>query len=272
MRPAGRLPRAFEIWILCALLIVLTSPAARAQAPEGNEGNTPTPGFLTAYRGSLGAVRFTSEEEQFAWEGHFAGDVDLFDYGAGRVGFSAAYEVVLGNELRSFDPNQGLYELSLRVTRRLAAVEGGILFHHVSRHLSDRPKVEPIDWNLLGLELSSRAARGGFQAEGLVRGGRIVKRSFVDYEWQAGGRVRVEQALGGAASAIGQASVDWFGVDPEVAARGIQVAAYGEGGIRLSGRRGAVDLFVAYERRVDAHPLIRDTSHWAMVGFRLIGQ
>jgi hypothetical protein len=43
-------------------------------------------------------------------------------------------------------------------------------------------------------------------------------------------------------------------------------------GLDQLGVGGAMDLFVGYERVVDADPLDRTARPWAFAGFRLVGQ
>jgi hypothetical protein len=51
--------------------------------------------------------------------------------------------------------------------------------------------------------------------------------------------------------------------------RGTQAGGRGEAGIRLEGAAGAVELFVAAERRVDPYPTEFYTDTWVTAGFRL---
>ena len=250
--------------------------SARAQAPA-EPGPSSSPGaprveFFSAFQMRLGALRFGVSDEQFAWEGRFAGDVDLVDFGSGRLNFAAEYDVVLGTERRAFDPTQGYYVLDLRLTRRFQNQEVGAVFHHVSRHLSDRSKPQAVDWNLVGAEYRRRSVFGAVRVEGLLHAGGMVKTLFVDYAWQTGGRLRVEREANRRATLIAQGSVDVLGVDESVAGRRRQVAAYGEGGVRLAGRAAAVELFAAVERRVDPDPLLRGTRAWPLFGFRFVNR
>jgi len=52
---------------------------------------------------------------------------------------------------------------------------------------------------------------------------------------------------------------------------GAQAGGLVETGVRLKGEKGAIDLFLGYERRVDAAPLDRQPQTWIFVGFRLVG-
>ena len=83
------------------------------------------------------------------WDTHWGADFDLVDYVKGRVSFLVDYQAVLGNEFRPFDPNQGNYMLEFSGSRRLGRTELVGAFHHVSRHLSDRPKRQAIAMNVL---------------------------------------------------------------------------------------------------------------------------
>jgi hypothetical protein len=46
----------------------------------------------------------------------------------------------------------------------------------------------------------------------------------------------------------------------------------GEGGVRFTGRAGAVDLFVAGERRIDPYPLEFGVDTWFTAGFRFLSR
>jgi hypothetical protein len=51
--------------------------------------------------------------------------------------------------------------------------------------------------------------------------------------------------------------------------RGRQNGARAEGGVYFAGQRAGVDLFAAYERRVDGYPTSRQPASWLELGFRL---
>lgn len=267
---------------ICVAFLAVTPAAARAQStPDGDttalapaasqpSSTSSSPQFLSAYRVRMGASRLAAPSDRFAWDGRFNGDVDLVAYGRGRVNFMAEYEVVLGRELRQFDPNQSLYTLDLRVTRRYGANELAGLFHHVSRHLNDRPKTQPIDWNAIGVEVTRTGTVGSIRAESLLRADRIVKRSYADYTWRLGGKLRLLRPATPRVTLLSEGSLDFVGTDAGVTDRNTQVGAYLEGGARLGGLAGSLDLILAFERRVDADPLIRGPMSWILVGFRLV--
>ena len=59
----------------------------------------------------------------------------------GRLTFSADYQAILGDEFRPFDPYQSnYYHLGRRRRIGVRSTEWALVFHHVSRHLGDRPK------------------------------------------------------------------------------------------------------------------------------------
>ena len=90
------------------------------------------------------------EDRRFRWDVNVGAEVDLMDYTAGRFIFAANYQAILGEELQKFDPNQGNYILLGALTARLRQTEAAVVFYHQSRHLGDRPKTQPVDWNMLG--------------------------------------------------------------------------------------------------------------------------
>jgi hypothetical protein len=63
-----------------------------------------------------------------------------------------------------------------------------------------------------------------------------------------------------------------FAVDERVARRGAQAGGLVEGGVRLTGRAAALEIFAGYEKRVDADPLDRLSQRWGLVGFRIVSR
>ena len=85
-----------------------------------------------------------------------------------------------------------------------------------------------------------------------------------------GGGLDLRYAFGPHAALIAHGDAYWLLVDQGVSARDHQQGGRIEGGVRLSGSRGAVDLFVGYERRVDADPFEFLSHSWLLFGFRLL--
>ena len=258
---------------LCLVFLLALPSAARAQSTASSQ-STPDPhqvDFLTAYRFRMGASRLAANDRKFTWDGRLSGDVDLLTYQGARLNFFAEYDVVLGNERRRFDPNQSLYTLDVRLSRPYRAYDVTGVLHHISRHLSDREKIQAVDWNAIGAEIARPESFGRVRTENLVRADWVFKHSYADYTWQLGGRTRLLRPLTVRTTLIGEGSLDFFGTDPAIAGRNTQVGAYLEGGARLTGRGGSVDFFLAFERRVDADPIVRGPRSWMLVGFRLLG-
>jgi hypothetical protein len=254
--------------VACAALVAGAVPAA-AQTTA-----SPAPPSVeifprTAFH--LSAELLSDDDERFTWDTNFGGELDVVDYGVGRLTFVANYQAVLGGELRRFDPNQGNYILEGSASVRARRLEIAGVFYHQSRHLSDRPKVVPIDWNMLGVRVRSTATLGATRLDmrADVRG--AIQRSFVDYRWELDGRVRADHRLRPGVGVLLGAGFRRLGVDG-TRNRGGQTGFRGEAGIRVEGRAGAAELFAAVERRVDPSPLQFETATWAIAGFRLLSR
>jgi hypothetical protein len=65
-------------------------------------------------------------------------------------------------------------------------------------------------------------------------------------------------------------SVTTIGVNADVAGRDRLTGARGEAGVLLKGTHGALQLFVALDRRVDADPIDRQIRTFGLFGFRLL--
>src|ERR671925_411973 len=85
-------------WTAVAILLAF---ASRANAQT----------FLSRYAFHLDAEHLGSNDDRFSWDADLGGDIDLLDYGAGRATFLANYQVIVGDQFRRFDANQGNYTL-----------------------------------------------------------------------------------------------------------------------------------------------------------------
>jgi len=247
---------------LCALVLMASaSPAAAQDAIL----------FFPRFDFHLTAEHLSDEDPRFVWDTNFGGDMDFVDYGRGRTSFAANYEAVLGEQFRRFDPNQGNYLLDVSTSLRAHGVEVAALFHHTSRHLSDRFKRNPVDWNMLGASVGHAARRGAMQirTEGNLLG--VLLKSEVDYNWEANGGVFIRVPLRPHISAISGGSARLVGVDG-TRNRGTQIGGRGEAGVGLEGQGGVIELIVAAERRIDAFPLENSTQSWFSVGFRFVSR
>jgi hypothetical protein len=227
--------------------------------------------FFPRFDFHLSADYLSSDDTRFVWDTNFGGDMDFVDYGRGRATFTANYEAVLGEQFHRFDPNQGNYLLDFSTSLRAHGVEVAALFHHTSRHLSDRFKQDPVDWNMFGASVAHDARRGAMQIRTQANLFGVMLKSNVDYNWEANGGVSIRVPLHPHISAISAGNARLVGVDG-TRNRGTQRGARGEAGLRFEGQGGAVELIVAGERRIDPYPLETSAMSWFSAGFRFVSR
>lgn len=242
--------------LIAAMLLMALAPPVSAQT------------FLPRYAFHLNAEHLVSEDDRFSWDADLGGELDILDYGVGRGTFLANYEVIVGDQFRRFDANQGNYALEGALSLRTGRIELASVYHHVSRHLSDRPKREAIDWNMLGARVMADGRAGRLALRGQLDARGVLQRSFVDYQWELAGMLGSEYDIRPHVALVAGGQLRLVGTDGS-RDRGTQVGGRGEAGIRLEGAAGAVELFVAAERRVDPYPTQFYTDTWATAGFRI---
>lgn len=244
----------------------LTQPPGFAPSPASND-------FLTRYDFHLSAAKLVNiDDPRFIWDTHFGGDLDVYDYVNGRATLLIDYQAVLGDQIRAFDPIQGNYTLEVSGSVRAGATEIAGVFHHVSRHLGDRPKVFPIAWNVLGARVMRRVTVSGTTADITVGGGRLVQHSSVDYTWTGNLDLLIRRPIHERAGVFVRGTGEIFDTDSKLSTRGRLEGGKAEAGLRLNGRGGALELFAGYERRIDADPIDGQSHNWGFVGFRLLGK
>ena len=256
--------------VLASCLVLFMTSAAFAQQPLASPPTTPQ--FLSRYDFHLSAAALASADQRFSWDTHFGGDIDVVDYVRGRAATVMDYEAVLGNELRPFDPNQGNYILELSGSYRVKRMEVAGIFHHVSRHLSDRPKVMPIAWNILGIRVLRELTLKKETIDVVADFGGTTQKSYVDYRWSSNVDVVVRRQVAPRAAVFARGSGHLMSVVPSAALteRHTQTGGLVEGGLRLTGEAGVGELFVGYEHRFDAYPLGFVPERWFMVGFHVV--
>jgi hypothetical protein len=252
---------------ILALLALAGSVRAQQPLPEAPAEAE----FLSRSAFHLSGVALRHDDIRFSWDTHWGGEFDLVDYVVGRASVLVDYQAVLGDEFRPFDPNQGNYTLEVSGSGRLRSTEFSGVFHHVSRHLSDRPKRFAIAMNVvMGRIMQHVDVKGtgvGLRAEL----GRLVQQSYVDYSWIGEAEIVVRRPVSPRFGVYGKALGQRYGIDQTVTARPTQLGGRLEGGVKLGGRTGAgIELFAGYERVIDADPLDRTPRRWAFAGFRLL--
>jgi hypothetical protein len=254
---------------LAACLMVLSASASRAQEALKNPPPTSVD-FMTRFDFHMSAAGLSSEDPRFSWDTHWGGDFDFVDYVKGRLAFLADYEAVLGKENRLFDPNQGNYTLEVSGSARIKQLELVGVLHHVSRHLSDRPNKIAIAYNSVNLRALGRRAFGKTTIAGRLEGGPVVAHAYVDYTGVAFAEAKIDRPVSPRLTVYGTARGDFYLVDSTMYNRSDQQGGRLEGGLRIRGKAGALELFGGWERIVDAYPLDLERLSWAFAGFRLV--
>ena len=226
-------------------------------------------GFLTrgAFSASLAAIetadpRFSSVERSRA-------DVDLGAYPAGRINFFFDAELVMGSERRRFDLDQGNVIVETSASYRLGSLELTGVVHHESRHVVDRLSDRVVAWHTIGARVTQAYTIGPSAFAVTLDYGHVMQSTFVDYRWTSQLTLRYDRPIARAAHLFAIGSSGLIGVDELIANRDTQVGARFEAGVRLPGAHAALDLFSAYERRIDGYPTSRQASSWFELGFRL---
>ncbi len=234
--------------------------------------------FFPRYNFQLGGNTLSGGDPRFMSDAHFGGAADLVDYAygvKGRLSIVADYEAVLGTEHQLFDPNQSFYILEaigvcLGWTKR-----DWLSCSTTCRGISsDRPKDYAIAWNILGGRFLRKVDFGGNTSLAVrAGGGQVIQHAKVDYRWNADFDAVVRHAVNPHVGIFAHGSGQVFTVEPSV--RGRADAQYGgrfEGGVRFTGRGGAIELFAGVEHRIDADPLDYLPLTWAIAGFRLVSK
>ncbi len=251
-----------------ACLMLAFSRVAGAQSPR------PASSFLSRADFFLQWSAIAATDERFSWQGKVSFDADLVDYGTGRLTLTADYEAILGSERRAYDLNQGTYRFEMTATRRIRSTEIAGVASHVSRHVVDRDNPPSISWNTAGARVRQRIVFNdrATSIDARIDITRAMQQALVDYAWLSDARVSVRHAV------RPNRRVELL-ADASGGVIGMQRARYGrprvcggrvEGGIRVNGAAAALEVFVGYERRMDAFPTDRFRVRMWTVGFRLV--
>jgi hypothetical protein len=256
--------------LLAALAAACLWAPARAQQPPQFAPDDTDQGWLAGHAVQIGLETLSGDDSRFQWDFDIGAEVDLLRAGAGRVNLLVNYESVLGEQLQRFDPIFNNYTIDVLGGFTRKSVEWALRFHHVSRHLGDRPKNYGIAWNMLGAQVSWRRTRGPVDTQ--VRGWILgeVARYSVDYDAELGADAIIRRSLSPRWSLVGRGTAQAFLIDDQRSARGTQVGGRLEGAMRLTGSGAAGELYVAIDRRIDADPLENLPVTWALVGLRFL--
>jgi hypothetical protein len=239
-----------------AVALVLTAGTAEAQE------------WFPRFDFQLDGQYATSGDPRFNWMFEFGADLDVLRGDRARAVFIARYEAIAGEQFRRFDVNQANYLLEGALLFRAAGIELGPVWHHVSRHLSDRPKRFPIDWNMIALRARDDGRLGPLDAAWRADARATVTSAFVDYDWEVEAEGELGYALTPRLALTAGAVWRIVGVD-DTMGRGAPFEGRVEAGVRMQGRAAAAELFAGVERRLDPYPLEFSTASWFLAGLRL---
>ncbi len=219
-------------------------------------------------------MRYAPANEEFAWVGWIGATADLVEKGKWSGYFTPDVETVLGHRIRSFEAVQANYSLELGARRELGQGRVTGFFHHISRHVQDRTKIQVIDWNFLGVSYANALPerwnrRGGYAASLGV----ATLSSGVEYKWEARASVDLDVARKENRALFMLADVRYVNAEPTPGfARGSFADFRAEAGFRTFQASSQFALFVAYEHRNDARIPSALVIDRALFGFRIRGQ
>ena len=219
----------------------------------------------------LAGAAYAPAEDAFVWDTWIGGGAGLLRVRAATGYITADVETIMGRERRAFDANQANYHLEGGVRIRLGRQLVIPFFHHVSRHVIDRPKTELVDWNLVGVRLTGPLPQSfPLAARYAASVARTVHTRGVGYEWELVGVLDVELARLPWGAPYLRADVRFVTLDPAAGvAPGDFVDFVGQGGIRFHRGGRNLDLFAAYEHRNDVFVLLPGARDRALFGLRI---
>ena len=155
-------------------------------------------------------------------------------------------------------------------TLRVRASELSTAFHHVSRHLSDRQFDGVVAWNEATIRAAHTLTAGSTTYWGHADLSKVLQHSNVDYSWITRVELDLDRPLNATMRFVATGNATLATIR-KPATRLHQFGARGEGGIVFGGRKGGMEVYGAFEHRIDAYPISHARVHWWEVGFKLIG-
>jgi hypothetical protein len=252
-----------------AAAIALASTLAQTPAPQPGTPATIVRGLVPRAGAHVGLIHLTAEDARFNWAARFGSDIDIYDYGKGRVSLIGEYEAVFGSERREFDLNHENYTLDISASLRARRTEFFAVVHHVSRHLTDRQNDRAVAWNSLGVAAGRGFSSGANRFQARIDLAHVFQHTFNDYTWTAWLTLAADRPAGARARLFARANGGFQGVDRAIANRDRLCGARLEGGVHVNGVKGGVDFFLGYERRLDAYPLSYQRARFVEWGVRV---
>ncbi len=252
------------------LTFLFLSLVGALQAPASDERTKLLP-FLGL---NLEGARYAPAGDEFAWVGRIGARADLVQRGRWSAYFNPDVETILGHRVRSFEAVQANYSLEIGLHRAMSRGRISPFFHHASRHVQDRDKVQAVDWNFLGARFAwpwpERFNRGGGWSASL---GVATLSSGVEYNFEARLTADIDLLRKGNSGFYLLVDVRHVGAEPTTGFPRDQLTDLrAEAGWKQSQEASHLAFFVAYERRGDAliqRALVIDRT---LFGFRIRGQ
>jgi hypothetical protein len=229
----------------------------------------PSRAFLPRFDFAISLAALASPDPRFSYDGRATADFDVVDYVKGRTSVFAQYQVVMGNQLRAFDPNQGNYTFEGSSSWRHGRTEVAGVFHHLSRHLSDRSNTQSIAFNALGGRVTYHFNRGRTGIDVRTDVEKVIQHAFLDYSWTGQMHAAARRPIKPMLAVFGRLAFETYGVDPAIARRSQQNGGRVEGGLLVNGARAAAEVYAGWEQVVDAYPLERAFQRFSFIGFRI---
>jgi hypothetical protein len=252
--------RCAPLWLLVVVLAILGT-AARADDLE----------LVPEMDLHIEFSRYAPTDRDFVWDSWLGGRATLLRVGPTSVFIVGDVETILGRELRTFDANQSNYVLEGGITRDHGPWSFSGAFHHVSRHLIDRPKSASVDWNMLGLRAERRLSAGTEQRGRVTLGvAREIGRTFVRYVWEFRAAADYDLLKADPGALYGRVTLRAITEEKTLEnTRGGFLDALIEGGWRVRRTNRMFHLFLAYEHRNDVYLLTHESRDRALFGFRV---
>ena len=243
------------------------APLENTQAPVDNPEGAVV--WLPNYKFHLNMAHLSDDSPRYNWDANYGGELGIVAVGRTQLTFVANYQAVLGEEFHPFDPNQGNYTIDGVLSSRVHGFYVAGVFHHLSRHLADRPKRPPVDWNMMGGRVGRIFKHGGTDVEARFDLLGAILKTNVDYNWEMHAGARAHHLVYGTFGLIGSAMLRQVGTNG-LGNRGTQTGGRGEGGFRISGKAATIELYLAVEKVIDPYPTEFGTEKYASVGMRLL--
>lgn len=219
----------------------------------------------------LRAARYEPTEPDFMWTGWIGGGAGLVRSHHATAYFTGEVETIIGNVKRAFDANQANYHLELGVDRPVGDRALNLFFHHVSRHVIDRPKDESVDWNVLGVRGSTPLPKPFPAKTRLTLGiGHTTRASLIAYRWEGTARLESDLVRGSWGALYLDAHARFVTTERSLGfPRDHFVDLLEEAGVRFTRDGRSLALFAAYEHRNDVVLDVLGARDRLLLGFQV---